>query len=71
MKCDSWATEVEAYLQKHFGSGAVALFNSSDGILVPASLRPETPERNALAAWCRLRCAGLSERLGRLEGPDA
>jgi hypothetical protein len=24
MKCDSWATEVEAYLQKHFGSGASA-----------------------------------------------
>ncbi len=64
--CDVWENEIDAYIRKHFGDAAVALHNSSDGLPSFNVVRKANQERNDYESWCRLRCARLSEAIGRL-----
>ncbi len=64
--CDIWGDEVDGYVRRFFGEAAVALHNSSDGLPMFAVVRKSDRERNNYESWCRLRCARLSEAIGRL-----
>jgi hypothetical protein len=64
-KTDVLQNEEDAYVREQFGSADVALLNNSQGVLIHASARATTPERKALANWCRYRAARLTA-MGRL-----
>jgi hypothetical protein len=66
---DQLSGEMDAYVRKQFGSGAVAHLNNSAGITIIAPRYRETPDwmaREPLMAWCRYRAARLSELIAGL-----
>jgi hypothetical protein len=65
-KCEILQNEEDAFVREQFGTADLALLNNSEGVFIHASARATTPERNALANWCRYRAARLTEMIGRL-----
>lgn len=67
--CDEWGIRVEQYILREFGRGALAVYNSSDGLPMFGIVRrggAEAEERANYETWCRLRCARLTELLARM-----